>query len=804
MPEESFLEKILKVMVWLGAIGSFFIPWIIGNGGFFPFVGPKSLWFIFAAQWMFFSWLALAIINPKYRPTKNPILLVLLVYVLVVGLATIFGVDPARSFWSKFERMTGCLMIIHCVMYFIALSSFFRTKKQWTILLLTSVFLSLLMGFAFLGFKHSETLVSAITAQDPQIQQQQLLTKLGWPWGDLYAAYVNGQNGLSLGNKSFMGTYLMFNAFFALYLLMVAIFDKARLGLEKISNSQFWRNFVIGLSGSTLAILVLVLKMANARAMFYSFLGGAALFLIFAFSKKVNKNIGRISLAIFAILALLFLVSIIYKDSPINKIYNINEVFVKSGGGARLVIWQDMVPQILKKPILGWGPENFELAFYPVFDPKLFLPENGGEIWFDRAHNVFVDNVISTGFLGLAAYLAIFAVVVWFLYRESKKEEGDYWAFATMVPLMAAYFVQNATVFDMVSSFLVFFFALAFITSARKYEEKDVVLREAPINKQIGLVLVAITFILFCFVFVIKGFEANVGVIDVIFSYSAYDNMPTYCKLANLKRSVLTPEQVRFMAEFRKTAESLIKVYGPCDQYQYRNKFEDKDFQARKKYFLESVSAGRYGIYQNRDFLADIYITNISGFDRTAVEAALKDKDPVMMKNILTGLKNECDFWIGELQKSSQESPQDYRAFLKLGYSAAFCARNTGRSEYLNISKQALLKAQEISPKNPNTFWYMSQALVFEGKREEAAKWLKDALALNDSVVMSYQYLIQFYAMAGDFNAAKGYANQAIAKFEENAQKSINRKEYWLTEGEKMKQALLQIATSTPAKAVKN
>ena len=34
--------------------------------------------------------------------------------------------------------------------------------------------------------------------------------------------------------------------------------------------------------------------------------------------------------------------------------------------------------------ILGWGPENFYVPFSKHFNPCLFLPECGGEIWFDK------------------------------------------------------------------------------------------------------------------------------------------------------------------------------------------------------------------------------------------------------------------------------------------------------------------------------------------------------------------------------------------------------------------------------------
>lgn len=795
--EEGLLEKFLKTLVWIGTIFSFYIPWIIGNGGFFPFVGPKSLWFIFAAEIVFFAWLALAVINPKYRPKKNIVLGTLFIYILVVGISTITGVDPLRSFWSKFERMTGYLMILHCFMYFVALSSYFRTKKQWTVVLCISIFFSLIMGFTFLGFHYAEKQAQIIVSANAQIGQQELMNKLGWPWGDLYGNYVNGQNGLSLGNKSFMGTYLMFHVFFALYLLMLALFDKVKLGLEDIRNKDFWHQAIIWLCILSIAILAVVMKLANTRAMFYSFLGGLGLFAVFFVIKKVNKKVGIALLVAYAVIAIVLLAGIVDKDLFINKIYNIHDVFKNAGGSARLVIWQDVMPQVWKKPLFGWGPENFELAFYPIFDPKLFLQEYGGEVWFDRAHNVFIDNLISTGIIGLLAYLSLAAAAVWFLYKESKKENGNYWALATMAPLMAAYYIQNATVFDMVASFLVFYLSLAFIASLRDYADGDVLFKDLQINKAWGTLIVAVVFLLFGYTFVVRGFDANVGVIDVIFSYNAYDNMPTYCKLKNSKNLIaqMTTDQRNFLISFAPTADRLELVYGACDgkDYQYRNKYDLASFQKRQQYYKERVEAGRYGLYQNRDFLADIYVTNISQFDRLAVEQALKDKDPALMNSILQGIKGECDMWVAQLQDSTKTSPVDFRAYLKLGYTAGFCGRNLREASYLAVAEDALNKAKELSPHNPHSYWYMSQVLLFKGDKEGAGKWLKDALVLRDDLPQTYVYIIQFYNVIGDQKTALTFANQALAKYGENEKKNPIYASEWINNANEIKKLIGQI-----------
>ena len=40
----------------------------------------------------------------------------------------------------------------------------------------------------------------------------------------------------------------------------------------------------------------------------------------------------------------------------------------------------------LERPVLGWGPENYNLVFDKYYNPKLYPAEN----WFDHAHNIFL------------------------------------------------------------------------------------------------------------------------------------------------------------------------------------------------------------------------------------------------------------------------------------------------------------------------------------------------------------------------------------------------------------------------------
>ena len=118
-----------------------------------------------------------------------------------------------------------------------------------------------------------------------------------------------------------------------------------------------------------------------------------------------------------------------------------------------------------ERPILGWGPENFNVVFLRYFDPRVFMSEYGGEIWFDRVHNIVFDTLVTTGIVGLLAYLSIFGVAIRGLLGSVSKiaERKNLFLPLGFCVLLIIYFFQNLLGFDMINSYLVFFLSLGFI-----------------------------------------------------------------------------------------------------------------------------------------------------------------------------------------------------------------------------------------------------------------------------------------------------------------------------------------------------
>jgi len=121
------------------------------------------------------------------------LLAAVLVFLAVNFASAVFGANISASFWSKFERMGGVLMYIHLTGFLVAASSV-MARADWRRLFGASVLVALFVGI-----------------------------------GALFDKSVGANGGGLIGNDSFWGTYILFNAFFALYLFVCDEYKRSKL-----------------------------------------------------------------------------------------------------------------------------------------------------------------------------------------------------------------------------------------------------------------------------------------------------------------------------------------------------------------------------------------------------------------------------------------------------------------------------------------------------------------------------------------------------------------------------------------------
>jgi len=420
-------EPLIKSVIKLGLFLVPFLPLLVTDSLFFPFITGKNFVFRIIIEVLLVLWIFLTVKHREYLPKKSVILWAVVGFFVVLALATVFGINPTKSFWGNAERMEGLFGLLHLFAFFIITTSIF-SKKDWIQFLFVSIGASIIVVF------HA------------------LFQALGWatPHGGLRVD-------ANLGNSSYLAIYNIFHIFFALYLI-----TRYRLRQYVLFPSQ--KKLLIWLLSITAVLHVVVLYFTSTRGAILGLLGGFLLFgiIIAAFSKnRRTKQWGAAVILVMILIPMLFLLvkdSSLVNETPILKRFariSIYDHTTKS----RLLIWELAFEGWKERPILGWGPDNFTTLFTQFYNPKLWNQET----WFDRAHNVFFDWLTAAGILGLITYLSLFVVSVVTIWRLWRQKVFSVVQMALFLGLLAAYFVHNLVVFDNLISYILFFMVLGYL-----------------------------------------------------------------------------------------------------------------------------------------------------------------------------------------------------------------------------------------------------------------------------------------------------------------------------------------------------
>ncbi|HJN62203.1 MAG TPA: O-antigen ligase family protein [Candidatus Parcubacteria bacterium] len=418
----SWLEKACLFIIQWGTYLVLFASLLVLRSSYFPFVTPKTIFFNAIVEIILAAYLILVISYPRYRPKLNLLSIAILIFLGVLVLTSVFGINFSRSFWSTHERMTGLFTMLHLTAFFFILTSTFKKREDWEKILGASIIAGVLLSLYV-----------------------------------LFSDQISSRGGGTIGNTSFMAAYLLFNVFFALIIFL----SKKNLG---------WQVF----SGVSLLVLVPTLLTSGGRGAIFSFYVGLALLVLGYLAFSRSQTLKRIALGLVLTTVIFGVTAFVLQPDFLTTKTNSLMHEMKP----RFTVWGIALKAFQEKPLLGWGPENFHVPFSKHFNPCLFIGECGGEIWFDRAHNIVFDTAASSGVLGLLSYLSIFSVAIFGLLRAAKKVENLRNIFLPlgMTSLLIIYFIQNGLVFDMINSYLVFFLSLGFVSFLafnNKREESD-------------------------------------------------------------------------------------------------------------------------------------------------------------------------------------------------------------------------------------------------------------------------------------------------------------------------------------------
>lgn len=377
-----------------------------------PLITVKAIFFQFIIQIIGAVYLSLCLAYPEYRPRFTPLSSAVLFFLAALGLSAVFGMNPARSFWSTPERLTGIFFLIHCVILFFILTGM-RGYFSWFTYFLFSVCVSFLVG-----------LFPLIQLIAPSI---------------FFDAATDNLKG-TLGNPIFLAAYLLFHVVIAGWIARIYYTRKSRLLGALFAGIAAFDAFALVLTQTRGALVALFVVGTIAS--------------LHIFTRRLFSARARYGLmALWILCALAGAGIFLTRQAPVWDAMPVISRFTAEHWGVapRFIAWTASFKAFLDRPVFGWGWENFYYALNAHYDP-VFLRQGIGETFFDKPHNILIEFLATTGVIGFVAYMVLIGMALWAARRHP-------W----MLAVLGLYVVQNMFAFDTVTSYIMFFIVLAYL-----------------------------------------------------------------------------------------------------------------------------------------------------------------------------------------------------------------------------------------------------------------------------------------------------------------------------------------------------
>jgi len=386
-------------------------------------------------------------------------------------LATISSQDPIYSLLGDPHRAGGFLNFSFYI-FFAVLAFLILRKQDWRKIWLFTIFIGVF--------------VSIIAV----FQQYKTLTKIFVP--------VEGRPFSFVGSSVLLGLYLV---------LLVFITLSFFLKEKEIKKKLFYF--------SALSLFLYVILLTGSRAAYFGLLIGFIYF-IFAWQKSFfplkKKNLLSSLKILFLILLIISAYGVYYINTHPKLPSYLQESKTFQGFSNRLSInliledprfsaWAISVEAIKERPILGYGPENFSIAFDKHYDPSLPYITKAWGNWYDKAHNFLFDIAVTAGIPALIIFISLFAVLFYKLQKVKYNPDNPN-AIIThgIQATFLAYFANNLFVFDTFSSYLVLFLLIAYSLSLTTQSKKSAIAEKTEGVKYKKMIILALFVCLIWFI----------------------------------------------------------------------------------------------------------------------------------------------------------------------------------------------------------------------------------------------------------------------------------------------------------------
>ncbi|MEE9561443.1 MAG: hypothetical protein V3W50_00080, partial [Thermoanaerobaculia bacterium] len=346
---------------------------------------------------------------------------------LWLGICSALSVDSSLSWLGSYFRAQGALTEFTYLVIFVLVLGHLREREQWRriayVIVVTSLAVSL---YAILQALRLDPISTGIAIQRVHS---------------------------SLGNAIYLGAYLGMAVFVTLQELLSRIGGPAFRGevaRGEESRGQTSRKLEAGVLGATLLLQLAAIVLSQSRGPFLGMAVGLFVYLFISlvllrtWAEHTNgapPRLRRLSrwgvrgLLGGTLLGLGLLVVLSLPESPLAPLRKVPYLgrlatafdLQSSTARVRLLIWQGAVDVLTAKdplwypdgevdrlaslrPVIGFGPETFPLAFNRFFPAEL-ARLSGPAASADRAHNATFESLVNEGMIGYSLWLAVYCSV---------------------------------------------------------------------------------------------------------------------------------------------------------------------------------------------------------------------------------------------------------------------------------------------------------------------------------------------------------------------------------------------------------
>ena len=352
-------KHVISLRILFGlVVGSLISTAVLGSDLLYPSLTGKTLWFRAFVLLALPFYLYLVAADRGLRPNlRNPLTLAVAGFLFISLLATIFGVNPWRSFWGVYFRMSGEYHLIHLILLYFYLLLLRRANSRYL-----NVLLQLLVWIAALSSVYA------------------ILVALGMRRWTPDGFWVDDHRVSSIyGNPIFFASFLILPMALALY-----FWRRAETTLQRCLYIALFALQLTGvvLSGTRGALVALI----------------AGVFLVGVLFALRRQTLAHRYVAIALLCLVCISVALILAAPRLPHTFLLDRFanMTDRNGNARLLLWRIAWQGSLDHPLLGVGPENYRAAFDRHFDQRMYEYQPTS-LANDKPHNYLLEVLVTTG-----------------------------------------------------------------------------------------------------------------------------------------------------------------------------------------------------------------------------------------------------------------------------------------------------------------------------------------------------------------------------------------------------------------------